>query len=539
MAEIYHSAPGILAWLGPSAKDEHAAAAHKEFRMAVAFIGDVATQNGVDFETFHRAIVRKWSTIWSEVVSGMKRIFSHPWWKRLWVYQEIILCKEAMILLGQDSIPLETVALASDVLFQVTKGPAQWVQRGRVNDWMLWKSLRSVDFIVAKVRAGERRQAHHAHDSELRARTLLTDQQDIEAIDAMVRAMAAEQLLVRLNFTRDLKCSDPRDRVFALLGTASPSAKMIVPDYTKSYHEVYWDCAKAMAYSTLEFLRSAGMGASGTSATSGPQIIVPSWVPDWHRIHSDPTYPGDFPGIYNASHEDQKTGITEILDGGRVLSVPGYLVDSVDKVLPTPFKDDDDQMTILKAFPACGDTKEARTRFRKERIRNLLRTWTANTDVMGYTLSEETVTTWIKGNFLMRYAYSGLGSNIENEEDDSGDDDDYESSSESGLFEDSLDDDIEEGVAGFLEGLAGFKQAKANHEGRRLLRTQHGRMALGPPGVTAGDVICIVFQCSMPLVLRKDLAKKEFRLIGACYVHGIMDGEAISCRANPTSFSIR
>ena len=45
------------------------------------------------------------------------------------------------------------------------------------------------------------------------------------------------------------------------------------------------------------------------------------------------------------------------------------------------------------------------------------------------------------------------------------------------------------------------------------------------------DLICILFGCSVPIVLRqqKDAGTGEeyFQLIGECYIHGIMEGEAL------------
>jgi hypothetical protein len=45
-------------------------------------------------------------------------------------------------------------------------------------------------------------------------------------------------------------------------------------------------------------------------------------------------------------------------------------------------------------------------------------------------------------------------------------------------------------------------------------------------------VICILFGASVPVVLRADSVgdDSDFRLIGECYVHGIMDGEAMHSR---------
>ena len=43
------------------------------------------------------------------------------------------------------------------------------------------------------------------------------------------------------------------------------------------------------------------------------------------------------------------------------------------------------------------------------------------------------------------------------------------------------------------------------------------------------NIICILYGCSFPVVLRKQEVKGEYlcELFGECYVHGMMDGEAI------------
>jgi hypothetical protein len=40
-----------------------------------------------------------------------------------------------------------------------------------------------------------------------------------------------------------------------------------------------------------------------------------------------------------------------------------------------------------------------------------------------------------------------------------------------------------------------------------------------------GDIICVLFGCSLPVVLRKKNGYYNF--LGECYVHGIMEGEAV------------
>lgn len=56
-------------------------------------------------------------------------------------------------------------------------------------------------------------------------------------------------------------------------------------------------------------------------------------------------------------------------------------------------------------------------------------------------------------------------------------------------------------------------------------------VGLGPNKAHENDLICILFGCSVPVVLREKKAQgqttKEYKFIGECYVDGMMDGEAI------------
>jgi len=44
-----------------------------------------------------------------------------------------------------------------------------------------------------------------------------------------------------------------------------------------------------------------------------------------------------------------------------------------------------------------------------------------------------------------------------------------------------------------------------------------------------------LFGCSVPIILRKVSGDQnsQFKFIGGCYVHGVMDGEAISGKPPP------
>lgn len=61
----------------------------------------------------------------------------------------------------------------------------------------------------------------------------------------------------------------------------------------------------------------------------------------------------------------------------------------------------------------------------------------------------------------------------------------------------------------------------------RRAMTRKGYICQVPPEVQQGDVVAIFYGCDLPYVLRPS-RRGRYRLIGNCYVHGIMDGEALS-----------
>lgn len=50
--------------------------------------------------------------------------------------------------------------------------------------------------------------------------------------------------------------------------------------------------------------------------------------------------------------------------------------------------------------------------------------------------------------------------------------------------------------------------------------------------ICLGDCICVVLGCELPLVIRP-AHKNRFTVVGQCYVHGIMQGEALLCLLPP------
>jgi hypothetical protein len=60
---------------------------------------------------------------------------------------------------------------------------------------------------------------------------------------------------------------------------------------------------------------------------------------------------------------------------------------------------------------------------------------------------------------------------------------------------------------------------------RRLTVTNKGIVGVSPCRAREGDVVAVLFGCSIPLVLRKREGREAWQVIGEAYVHGFMSGE--------------
>lgn len=79
-------------------------------------------------------------------------------------------------------------------------------------------------------------------------------------------------------------------------------------------------------------------------------------------------------------------------------------------------------------------------------------------------------------------------------------------------------------------------QAWAACSQSKLFRTAKRYLGLGPEILKSGDVVAVIFRAKVPLILRPE--GDHYLLLGDCYVHGIMQGEAVEewVSANPEKF---
>jgi hypothetical protein len=80
----------------------------------------------------------------------------------------------------------------------------------------------------------------------------------------------------------------------------------------------------------------------------------------------------------------------------------------------------------------------------------------------------------------------------------------------------------------------GFELLQNILPGRRLIKSCSNLLGLAPMYTEPGDKICILFGSQVPFILRKE--ESHWIIIGECYIHGIMDGDAVDTAAEESGY---
>ncbi|KAK4232226.1 heterokaryon incompatibility protein-domain-containing protein, partial [Podospora fimiseda] len=133
-----------------------------------------------------------------DILCGLRHLFSRPWWKRIWIVQEAVAAREIVFIYGGEVIP--------------------------------WRYLQ---YLCISIQLCEFRR-------EQKTQALRTcGYRNFAALDNF-RKHDPMPLLRLLQGTRNYEASDPRDKLYALLGMASDiSSGDLIPDYSQSVEAIY------------------------------------------------------------------------------------------------------------------------------------------------------------------------------------------------------------------------------------------------------------------------------------------------------------
>ncbi|KAF2247117.1 HET-domain-containing protein [Trematosphaeria pertusa] len=196
-------------------------------------------------------------------LDGIKRLFTRKWWERVWVLQEIALPEDAEFLCGAKRIERRrcTAALNAFTACQAV------LASKFTNDPQALTPY--------QVRIGG---VFFQHRATVMLASWSIYRDGGFPLVALLRATCEGSEDIRKYGPHHLKSTDPRDKVFALLGIASDREELLslglYPDYTKSFKETY-------KITMVALLRQGHVSLLSMCQT--PKLIpeLPSWVPDW------------------------------------------------------------------------------------------------------------------------------------------------------------------------------------------------------------------------------------------------------------------
>lgn len=290
-------------------------------------------------------------------------------------------------------------------------------------------------------------------------------------------------LLVLLESFHPFQASDPRDKVYALLGLAYDRDSLELPiDYTIKVEDLYFTALhKSLMASddNIAFL---------THNFGNKSFNLPSWVPDW----SNWVYGSlgvFYDSIYLASGTTQPELSVDAAE--RRLDISGCLVDRITAV-GSPIGPHYHRVHS-DDIPARQEWLEE-----QEALVAPLSPYPGGIDVIA--------ALWrtLIGNLTFDFSTAT---------------DDYQLLYDS--HKKSQEDLTTEGRIMAGEFIDTVRRKSAN---RRLATTERGYVAAIPETATVGDTVCMI-QGSKHLFIIREKEERKYSLIGLAYVHGLMKAE--------------
>ena len=488
MRKIYEAAQRVLIWLGPSSTDSWRAMD----LLPRLLHAKQAQASADDKRRFYELNVEGQKAynlpyILDPAYPELAALLDRAWFSRVWIIQELAVSREAVVLCGSweynwDDF-VEAVGHAVDLLV-----PGSW-------------------------------------DNTTRFERVV----QIEAARRTVPDGGTQSLLGLLLLYRRFGATIPKDKVYALCGLANdagPDALAIEPEYNLDNSTVFHMVA-------LEILKKG----RNLDILSVPRVLksseigsLPSWVPDWSISDFANSFrlpnPLGEPFLdYTATPSDG--GYDLQIKNNTLIGLGGEVVDRVIKIGDVhSFQAEDGinwlhRLTRIPSEQAVFSNWENIASARSATIyaptgESILdaywQTLVAGQTLEGLDAGREEYHEWdsaVRSNFrhmptspLLRWTRGIVALPMLLA---------YGRSLLSGR--------------GDVERIMQFRQKMTVATHRRLFRTQKGYLGLGPMGLSQNDAVTLLRGGMVPLVLRERGADK-WELVGDCYVHGMMRGEA-------------
>lgn len=394
-------------------------------------------------------------------------LFSCPWFMRTWILQEVVLSRIAILYWGLGSIDFDLVGLAATFGLN---------QRNRFTHMHL----------------GGVRGAGHC----------------VIMHDLWLKAYVDESMLTMLLLTRHHQASDPRDKVFGLLGLtfldSNPDGSLFIePDYALSKEELYTAIATKVLIDDedTDFL---------AAIQHGPELAHdwPSWVPDWSQGYTSMLVHADRKTCLDTSATICKpacASCAQISVNARSVSVRGIIADTIRNLTANVVGD-----SLKWPSPVTPRTVqklliELQRSHSEEELAFTLSAGYGGQDLQLLEITPTTIAAHVAGYRAF------LSWDLE-----------HYIKTNSTIQPPTSDDSI-----GVKASHRFYTDIQSTIVRRRFFETSDGHLGLGPLAMREGDFVAVLFEGVVPYVLRPYGDGQHFRLVGEAYVHAIMNGQAI------------
>lgn len=304
----------------------------------------------------------------------------------------------------------------------------------------------------------------------------------------------AESFPQLMQVTRCRDALDPRDKVFSILSLldAESTEYPFEADYSEPVYVTYTRAARIHIQSSKTLHIFSSCCYSSDNIASGN---LPSWVPDWKRSEEL-----SYLGGYSAKDEDFKyaasassSAVFEFSSDSKIVTVEGIVVDTIKgnrvqgveegfDYLYTSAKEEPWTSWNISEIAKKLEDEESIARHGEERIEEaVLKTLVTDRHPETGKRRQE---------LKLRQIRQKLWPPAED-----------------------------------LEGYLSYAYMYAS--GRTLILSEEGYLGLAPSASSVGDLICVLYGCHAPVILRPSEDSNLHTLIGDAYVHGLMDGEAL------------
>jgi hypothetical protein len=443
---------------------------------------------------------------------------SHSYWTRCWIVQEIVLGKRVLLIAGDETMDVDDLDAFTGQLseFQLESRPCPPFVHPPI-----WQII-STNFLAWRT---------------VRHTTNMRWQQQ--------RGKLGSWGLDIVIHTRTQKATDPRDKVFSMVGLAHMG---IIADYSHPVESVYYQFAEkwmAKRKSLEHLLIYSGCGVHETQA-----VKLPSWIPDWSSVTASVN---NFnPSFYSAGGNQHFFQAYSLFLGpfifGSSLKICGVVastVKSIGNVNGQGLDGSKQHWQFCTHYLARKGTGTYPTgipylqAFFRVALRDhdLLKTdqLLSTTGPTFYTLALGFLRTIIE---TIHYA---SGSHIDQTLDICLPQIGLSSGT---AFADSFSknflgghswyveewDSAEDAIVAHPAILTGLMAAltvvHAENSEKRFFETANGLLGLGPRGMRDTDLVGVFGGCNLPVILRKE--EDHYLFVGSCFILGMMKGEAMN-----------